>query len=89
MIKTIIQVAEVWIWLTVALWLGWKFISIMWFWVFEPFKTVLNNLSILFGFTYADIFVKVLIWILIVMGARWIISFVSNNWWQTPNNNWN
>lgn len=89
LVRTLIQVVEIWIWITIAFYF-WKWIlKLLDYWVFDEFSSVLVNFKYLFWYDIAFVFVYTLGAILIVMFGRWIMSWASNNWWQTPNNNWN
>lgn len=88
-IKTVIQIVEIWITLTVATLLAWEFLKLLDLWVLEFFNPVFNSFAELFGYSTVKIFVGILCAILVVMAGRWLMSWASNNWWQTPNNKWN
>lgn len=89
MLKVLIQTVEVGIWLTIALFLWNELLKLLNLWILDIFNPIFNTFVYLFWYNVVSIFVKILTWIFIVMAWRWIMSWASNNWWQTPNNNWN
>lgn len=88
MFNFVIKVFEIWIWLTVALFMWGALLQVLYEGSFSYFN-VFWDLSYLIWYRATSILVSVLCWILVVMAWRWIISFVSWNGWQTPNQNWN
>lgn len=87
--KTIIQVVEIWIALTIVVFVWNAFLNILSFWVFDSFNVVFNYFVYLFGYNITVSFTVILCSLFVVMVGRWAMSWASNNWWQTPNNNWN
>lgn len=88
-VKTLIQVAELWIWLTIAFYL-WKWmLSLLNMWMFDEYSSLFLYFKYLFWFDITFVFVYILGAVFVVMFGRWIMSWASNNWWQTPNNKWN
>jgi hypothetical protein len=89
MIKALIQVAEVWLGLTVVYFLGSAIIHILSLWVFDEYNWILSYFVSMFWYWEWITFALILCWVFVVMAGRWVMSWASNNWWQTPNNNGN
>lgn len=87
--NVLIKIAELWLWLTVVLYLWWALLQVFDLWAFDIFQNVIDFLTVLIWYNNISVFLKIMWWILIVYCGRWIISWASNNWWQTPNNRWN
>lgn len=88
-VKTLIQILEIGIWLTVAMFLWWKIIALTDNWLFTTWRELGVYFADLFGFSFYNLFFWLMCAVLVVMAWRWIMSWASNNWWQTPNNKWN
>lgn len=89
MIKAVVQIAEIWIAITIAVFVWNALLKILSLGVFNEYNWVFNYFVALFGFDITVWFTVVLCALFVVMAGRWIMSWASNNWWQTPNNNWN
>lgn len=88
-IKSVVQLAEAWIWLTIAFYL-WKWImQLLNMWLFSEYSSMFHPFVQMFWYDITFIFVYILCAVMVVMVGRWVMSWASNNWWQTPNNNWN
>ena len=84
--KIVVQIAEAFIWLTVAYFLGSVILRILSLWVFDEYNGILQYFVYLFWYQEWVVFAVLLSWIFVVMAGRWCMSWASNNWWQTPNN---
>lgn len=85
MVKTVIQIVEVWIALTVWVLVVWLLVNVIDNWgFFDNFRALVSPFRTLFGWYTYFIFQAFLISI-IVMIARRFISLISNNGWERPN----
>ena len=89
MIKTVVQIVEIWIALTIVVFFWNSVLKILSFGVFDSFSSVFNYFAYLFWYEITLAFTVILSSLMVVMVGRWCMSWASNNWWQTPNNNWN
>lgn len=87
--KVIVQVVEIWIAITIAVFLWSAMLKILSFWIFKEYNSVFSYFVSLFWYDITVWFTVVLCALFVVMAGRWVMSWASNNWWQTPNNNWN
>ena len=88
-VKTLIQIVEIWIALTITIFLWNAILKILSYWIFDEYNWIFNYFAYLFWYDITVWFTIVLCALFVVMAWRWAMSWASNNWWQTPNNNWN
>ena len=85
-VKTLIQIVEIWIALTIVIFFWNAVLKILSFGIFDYFNWVFSYFVYLFWYDITVWIITVICTLLVVMAWRWAMSRASNNWWETPNN---
>lgn len=82
-----IVVEVLWWVIAISIWILVLWVIILWFnfWFFDFINSWFEQLSFLFGDDVVNIFIAVVSIVLLVMFARWLLSFVGDNGWHSAN----